>query len=119
IGDGGRAIECARGHAVGLERRRTNWVKESRMTESAMSSVEIEAMVGSISSRSALNMRLVKVALSPPAMNKEITTSSSEVMKANSAPEITEILICGSVTVRKAHARVAPRLRATIFWFMS
>jgi len=30
-----------------------------------MSSVEIEANVGSISSRSALNMRLVKVALRP------------------------------------------------------
>jgi hypothetical protein len=86
----------------------------SSATERAMRSVEIAAMVGSISSRNALNMRFVKVALSPPAMNNEITTSSREVMKASRAPEITEIRICGSVTVRNARKRVAPRLRATI-----
>lgn len=45
-------------------------------------------------------------------MKLEITTSSSEVMKAKSAPDITAGRICGRVTVRKACASVAPRLRA-------
>ena len=36
-----------------------------------------------------------------------------------SAAVTTESLICGSVTVRKAQERLAPRLRATISWFMS
>ncbi len=52
-------------------------------------------------------------------MKSEITTSSSEVMNASSAADITEVLICGSVTVRNAQGRLAPRLRATISWFMS
>jgi hypothetical protein len=52
-------------------------------------------------------------------MNSAITTSSSEVMKAGSAPEMTAIRICGSVTVRKARGRLGPRLRATISWAMS
>ena len=50
-----------------------------------ISSVEIAAIVGSIWSRSALNMWRVSVALSPPEMNSAMTTSSSEVMKASSA----------------------------------
>lgn len=39
------------------------------------------AIVGSIWSRSALNMRRVSVVVSPPEMNSDTTTSSKEVMK--------------------------------------
>ena len=45
--------------------------------------VEIEAIVRSIWSRSALNMLRVRVGLSPPEMNNAITTSSKNVRKAS------------------------------------
>ena len=77
------------------------------------------AMVGSIWSRSALNMLRVSVELLPPAMNSARITSSKLVRNDSSAALTSEKRICGSVTVRKARARDAPRLRATISWFMS
>ena len=81
--------------------------------------VEIEAIVGSIWSRSALNMFRVRVELSPPEMNIATTTSSKEDRNDSSAAVITAERICGSVIVKKTHQRVAPRLRAAISWFMS
>ncbi|MNH16409.1 hypothetical protein D3C79_760520 [compost metagenome] len=60
-----------------------------------------------------------RVELSPLTMNRATTTSSNEAMKANSAPEKIDNFNCGSVTLRNAHARDAPRLRAAISWFMS
>ena len=47
-----------------------------------------------------------------PARNRVTTTSSNEVMNANTAPASTLPLISGKVTVRKAVTRPAPRLRA-------
>jgi hypothetical protein len=59
------------------------------MKEIAVSSELIAAIVGSISSRSAVNMRLVSVWYSPPEMNSDTTVSSMAEMKANSMPEMT------------------------------
>ena len=70
-------------------------------------------MVGSMKSRSALNIRLVSVALLPPDTNIAMMTSSNEVRNDNKADVITENLICGKVIVKKAFNLVAPRLRAT------
>ena len=86
------------------------------MKEAAVISVLIAAMVGSISSRSAVNMRLVSGWYAPPEMNSPTTVSSSAEMKAKIAPVITLALICGSVTTRKLRNRFIPRLRATISW---
>ena len=61
-----------------------------------------------------MNIFRVSSVLSPPAMNSEITTSSSEVMKANRAPASTDSLIRGSVMPRNARTGWAPRLCAAI-----
>ena len=79
-----------------------------------MRMVEMEAIVGSMRSRSALNMRRVIVALGPPETNIAMITSSNEVRNESSAPVITEKRICGKVMTMNARKRVAPRLRATI-----
>ena len=76
-------------------------------------------MVGSIWSRSALNMLRVSVEFEPPAMNSARITSSNEVRNDSSAAVTSAKRICGSVMPTKARARDAPRLRATISWFMS
>ena len=57
-------------------------------------------------------MRRVIVALSPPEIIIEITTSSSDVMNARNAPVCIENFTCGTVIVHKATARDAPILRA-------
>src|SRR5882724_8347975 len=85
----------------------------------AMSMVEIAAMVGLTWSRSEVNILRVSVEDSPREMKSAMTTSSNEVTKAKSAPDSTEIRICGKVTVKKAIQRLAPTLRATISWLIS
>ncbi|MOA46122.1 hypothetical protein D3C78_1685990 [compost metagenome] len=59
-----------------------------------------------------LNICRGKVACSGPARNSVTTTSSNEVAKANSAPEITPGAISGKVTRRNAVSGEAPRLAA-------
>jgi hypothetical protein len=75
--------------------------------------VDIAAIVGSIWSRSAKNILLVIVELSPPATNSEIIISSKEVRKEMSPAETKENLICGKVISINALLRLAPRERAT------
>ncbi len=67
-------------------------------------------MVGLICSRIPENMRLGIVYSSIPARNSTTTTSSKEVMKANSAPEITPGSTSGTVTLKKVRTPSAPRL---------
>ena len=74
--------------------------------------VEIAATVGSIISLKELNILLVRVVALPPATKMEMTTSSKDVRNANSPAENSENLICGSVIVKKAMNRLAPRLAA-------
>ena len=76
--------------------------------------VEIAAMVGSMKSRSALNICLVRVAFTPPEMNMEMITSSNEVRKESSAAVRIEKRICGIVIRKKAFKRLAPKLLATL-----
>lgn len=66
-----------------------------------------------------MNMLRVRVALSPPDTNRATMISSKLVMKASRALETTAKRICGKVITMKARKRLAPRLRATISWFMS
>src|SRR5438876_5500153 len=93
--------------------------KSINVIDNVISIVEIAAIVGSTSSRSELNIRLVRVEPGPPEMNSAITTSSSAVKKANAHDAATERLSWGSVMVTKAINRLAPRLRATLSWFKS
>src|SRR6266851_3512576 len=86
----------------------------TRMNDAAVISVLIAAMVGSISSRSAVNIRLVSGWYWPPEMNRPTTVSSIAEMKAKMLPVSTLALICGSVTAKKLRKRLMPRLRATI-----
>ena len=87
--------------------------------ETAIMIVEIDAIVGSIWSRRALNIFRVSVELSPPDMNIAMITSSNDVRNESRAEVMTEKRIYGSVTVTKAVKRDAPRLRAAFSWFMS
>ncbi|MNR14237.1 hypothetical protein D3C85_1307010 [compost metagenome] len=75
-------------------------------------------MVGLRFSRMPLNICRGMVACSGPARNRVTTTSSKEVAKANSAPEITPGAISGRVTRKNAVSGGAPRLAAarTRFW---
>ena len=59
--------------------------------------VEIDAIVGSIWSRRALNMLRVSVGLSPPEINIAITTSSKEVKNDNNADMTTAKRIWGKM----------------------
>ena len=81
--------------------------------------VEIAAIVGSMKSRKALNICLVMVAFFPPEIKMEMITSSKEVRKDNSAAVNTEKRICGRVIRKKAFHLVAPKLLATLSWFIS
>ncbi len=75
--------------------------------------VEMAAIVGSMKSRNAANMCLVRVAFDPPDTKIAIMTSSKEVRNARSAEVTIENLICGKVITKNALSRVAPRLLAT------
>ena len=57
--------------------------------------VEMAAMVGSIESRSALNICFVSVAFDPPETNIAMITSSKEVRNDSKAAVTMENLICG------------------------
>ena len=70
---------------------------------------EIAAIVGSIWSRKALNIVRVNVGLSPPNIVIATTTSSMEVKKASNAQVMMAKRICGTVMVRNAFQRGAPR----------
>ena len=59
--------------------------------------VEIDAIVGSICSRRALNMLRVSVGLSPPETNFAITTSSKEGKNDNNADMTTAKRIWGKM----------------------
>src|SRR3546814_8153883 len=64
-------------------------------TEKSMSSVAAAVMVGLIISRMPVNICLGRVRCSGLATNSTTTTSSNEVTKANSAPEMTPGRISG------------------------
>jgi hypothetical protein len=81
-------------------------------TEKPISRVAAAAMVGLRFSRMPLNICRGRVACSGPARNRVTTTSSNEVAKANSAPEITPGAISGRVTRKNAVTGGAPRLAA-------
>src|SRR5437899_3035961 len=72
------------------------------------------ATVGWTCSRTERNISRVSVLVSPRAMNSATTTSSSDDRNAKTADTTMLVRIWGSVTVRKARRRVAPRLRAAI-----
>ena len=76
-----------------------------------ISSVATAAMVGVMFSRMPVNIWRGSVTCSGPARNRVTTTSSNEVAKANSAPEITPGAITGSVTRKNVRTGLAPRLR--------
>jgi hypothetical protein len=62
---------------------------------------------------------LGSVDVGPPLRKRLTTTSSDELMKANSAPAMMLPLICGAVTFRNAFRRLTPRLWAARSWFIS
>ena len=81
-----------------------------RLVVKMISSVATAAMVGLMFSRMPVNICRGSVTCSGPARNSVTTTSSNEVAKANSAPEITPGAITGSVTRKKVCTGPAPRL---------
>ena len=74
-----------------------------------ISSVATAVMVGLICSRMPLNICRGRVRCSGLATNSTTTTSSKEVTKANSAPEMRPGRISGSVTRRNTVIGPAPR----------
>ncbi len=70
------------------------------------------ATAGLMFSRMLANICRASVRWLGPATNSVITTSSSEVAKANTAPEITPGMASGKVMRRKTVAGLAPRLDA-------
>ncbi|MCY1383752.1 hypothetical protein D9M69_719080 [compost metagenome] len=69
-------------------------------------------MLGLICSRRPENICRGMVRCCGPAMNRMTTTSSKEVMKANSAPEITPGRISGMMMSKNTRNGVAPRFSA-------
>ena len=86
--------------------------KPTTTNERTMSSVETAATVGSISRMMPSHMRFGSVVALVPLRKSAMTTSSNEARKAKSAAERMLGRIKGSVTLRKALAGCAPRLRA-------
>ena len=89
-------------------RRRSNSTVVSSSTEIATRIVATAKIVGLICSRRPMNICHGSVFCEAEPTNSTTTTSSNDVMKANSPPEITPGRISGICTLKKVRTGPAP-----------
>ena len=99
--------------------RRSISVENSKSTEKMISKEATAEIVGLIEPLMPSHICFGNVTALAPLIKIAITTSSKEVIKANSAPVMTPGRIKGKVTFRNVIKRLAPKLRAALSKVMS